>query len=89
MKNTALWNVTPCSLIGHRRIGGMYCLHHQELWINQASNHQEAGAKGTCCWLFAWQTLRRDDGRSMFLRNLRDILPDSTAPHNSRFVSVV
>jgi hypothetical protein len=65
----------------------MYCLHRQDLWINQAGNQQESGAKGTCYWLFAWQTFRQDDGRILFFRNFGVLLPVFTASHPRSYCS--
>jgi hypothetical protein len=42
VKNTVFLDVALCSPEDHRRFGGTYCLHLQDLRISLPSSHQDA-----------------------------------------------
>jgi hypothetical protein len=74
MKSIVVWDVTPYSLVDVQRFGGSYCLHHQGLSVSR---------------LFLAGYLLRllfepDDGGSMILQNVVELLPDYMASHPRR-----
>jgi hypothetical protein len=78
MKCTIRWGVITCNLIVHRRFGGTYCLHLQDLRVSQTTskNHCLLNSGYLLDVLFYLE-----DVCCMFLRNFSKRLSDYTSPH--------
>jgi hypothetical protein len=72
------------------RFGVTYCLHLQVRRVSQANSQEEAGREQKSVLLATFLVgffLDPEDGGSMFLRNVSELLPNYTASHPFRTVA--